>query len=599
MAGGVLPEQFWTPNNYGVMGGIELGFMSTTTDRDVALMYMKQSGKAAKMIFEIRMGMIDRGAVRNGFSNLGELPVASQISMLKVHPLALCAQDVSLLSQFPGEKEILFAPLTGLEVASVPRVEGDVIVVELRLSCNLHDQTLEDVIGKMRTSHIMLVENMMSKFAQIDAPPACTVQLQELQDLAKVRGREFFNVPELFLRATREVLEAASAGFSAVGEEQVWSSETGDNLASRMLEAARLCVGNEQHKAAAKILTLAVARCTSSDLILAWDEEKVQEAIKTWSGPNYPGWPTAEQVNAMRASSFVRKMADTGDTTRWGSTSFHLAETIYNSGAAVQVGGASGSGRKFSDDATPIALHGSAVLHASHVGDVDGLKTALMEGGDANYSAENGVTPLMLAESPKCIKVLLEAGAAVNAVSRRGYTPLTIAVHSFESAMMLIQQGADVNTIREGFCTHLGAAIASSESMDEGEGLLLVQAMLDAGADVNARGRVSFEDGTPGSNALLGAAYHGNLAMVHLLMGANADINQAADNGTTPLMYAAFAGHQPVVECLVESGASLERGPVANGIEPVPASSALILAEHAGHRRILAYLRQRERALRG
>lgn len=123
VAGGVLPDQFWTPNEHGVMGGIELGVMSTTTDREVALMYMRQSDKAAKMVFEIRMGMIDRGA------------------------------DVSLLSQFPGEKEFLFAPLTGLEVASVPRVEGDVVVVELRLSCNLHDQTLEEVIGKMRTSH--------------------------------------------------------------------------------------------------------------------------------------------------------------------------------------------------------------------------------------------------------------------------------------------------------------------------------------------------------------------------------------------------------------------------------------------------------------
>ena len=64
VAGGVLPEQFWTPNEHGVMGGIELGFMSTTTEREVALKYMQQSGKAAKMVFEIRMGMIDRGAVR-------------------------------------------------------------------------------------------------------------------------------------------------------------------------------------------------------------------------------------------------------------------------------------------------------------------------------------------------------------------------------------------------------------------------------------------------------------------------------------------------------------------------------------------------------
>ena len=84
--------------------------MSATTDRSVAEGYMlQQSSKTAQMLFEVRMGMIDRGA------------------------------DVSALSQFPMEQEILFAPLTGLEVASVPRVEGDVIVVELRLSCNLHE----------------------------------------------------------------------------------------------------------------------------------------------------------------------------------------------------------------------------------------------------------------------------------------------------------------------------------------------------------------------------------------------------------------------------------------------------------------------------
>ena len=26
VAGGVLPDQFWTPNEHGVMGGVELGF---------------------------------------------------------------------------------------------------------------------------------------------------------------------------------------------------------------------------------------------------------------------------------------------------------------------------------------------------------------------------------------------------------------------------------------------------------------------------------------------------------------------------------------------------------------------------------------------
>ena len=123
VAGGVLPDQFWTANEHGVMGGIELALMSTTTDRNVAVGYMQQTDKEAKMLFEIRMGMIDRGA------------------------------DVSLLSQFPTEKEILFAPLTGLEVASVPRVQGGIIVVELRLSCNLQDLTIEQVPANAFVPH--------------------------------------------------------------------------------------------------------------------------------------------------------------------------------------------------------------------------------------------------------------------------------------------------------------------------------------------------------------------------------------------------------------------------------------------------------------
>ena len=92
------------------------------------------------MLFEVQMGMIDRGA------------------------------DVSLLSQFPSEQEILFAPLTGLEVASVPRVEDGVIVVSLRLSCNLHDLTIEQVIGKMEAGHKALVLSMLGDLKHC-APP--------------------------------------------------------------------------------------------------------------------------------------------------------------------------------------------------------------------------------------------------------------------------------------------------------------------------------------------------------------------------------------------------------------------------------------------
>jgi hypothetical protein len=58
--GGRLPNQFWEPNAKNVRGGTELAFMSTTKNRSVAKNFAAGSG--CSMLFEIQMGMIDRGA---------------------------------------------------------------------------------------------------------------------------------------------------------------------------------------------------------------------------------------------------------------------------------------------------------------------------------------------------------------------------------------------------------------------------------------------------------------------------------------------------------------------------------------------------------
>ena len=88
ISGARLPREFTTRSEKsGVRGGIEFGFSSTTLDKEVALTYAGKRGLGG-IVYEIQMGMIDRGA------------------------------DISWLSQYPHEKEILFAPLTGLEMIS-------------------------------------------------------------------------------------------------------------------------------------------------------------------------------------------------------------------------------------------------------------------------------------------------------------------------------------------------------------------------------------------------------------------------------------------------------------------------------------------------
>ena len=68
---------------YNVRGGVEPSFMSTTLDRRVAMEYAEASGGGSN-VFEINMGMIDRGA------------------------------SLSWLSQYSHEQEVLFAPLCGM-----------------------------------------------------------------------------------------------------------------------------------------------------------------------------------------------------------------------------------------------------------------------------------------------------------------------------------------------------------------------------------------------------------------------------------------------------------------------------------------------------
>ena len=68
--GGVLPEGCRRKNSYGVRGGVEGGFMSTTLDRGTALFYAKGGADKSKggpaLVFETQMGMVDRGVRREG-----------------------------------------------------------------------------------------------------------------------------------------------------------------------------------------------------------------------------------------------------------------------------------------------------------------------------------------------------------------------------------------------------------------------------------------------------------------------------------------------------------------------------------------------------
>ena len=77
------------------------------------------AGTGVGVVMEMQMGMTDRGA------------------------------EISWLSMYPGEAEILFGPLTGLEVVD-SRVDDGLVLVQVRLSVNLSSLTLEQVAPRAR-----------------------------------------------------------------------------------------------------------------------------------------------------------------------------------------------------------------------------------------------------------------------------------------------------------------------------------------------------------------------------------------------------------------------------------------------------------------
>uniref|UniRef100_A0A7S2GI45 NAD(P)(+)--arginine ADP-ribosyltransferase n=1 Tax=Haptolina brevifila TaxID=156173 RepID=A0A7S2GI45_9EUKA len=176
--GATLPKQFFQPNDAGVRGGIEYGFSSTTTERAQAVHYAQGT---ASTIFEMQMGMVDRGA------------------------------DLTWLSQYPHEKEVLFPPLTGLE-ALATEVDGSSLLVLTRLSLNMASLTLEQVISRRRKTLMDMTDGMKgeieTKLNQLksssDAPVRILAKAVEWGHLSQ--SPDWFNNDDNFALAVQQAL---------------------------------------------------------------------------------------------------------------------------------------------------------------------------------------------------------------------------------------------------------------------------------------------------------------------------------------------------------------------------------------------------------
>ncbi len=258
------------------------------------------------------------------------------------------------------------------------------------------------------------------------------------------------------------------------------------------------------------------------------------------------------------------------------------------------------------------------LFDAIRANDIPAVKALLASGVSPHASDEAGVPPLMYGaafSSIEVMRVLLDAGAGVDAVNKSGSTALMWAAAEPAKVRLLLERGATPNARSQTGTTALMVAARQQATVSIQE--LLAHAALTGPAPAEAAvlGRIAYTRDTPavldvltqpgidlkplnavgpsllfvnllsaemvlrllrtgvtghapfrlgvGSTTmpLLGmAAFHGNLDVVRAMIDSGADANLRGSRGFTPLMMAA-AGDVPnpsVVRLLMEKGAKLD-----------------------------------------
>jgi ankyrin repeat protein len=186
--------------------------------------------------------------------------------------------------------------------------------------------------------------------------------------------------------------------------------------------------------------------------------------------------------------------------------------------------------------------------------DLSTLRT-LLKTSDVNLKDQKETTPLMYAAafgSLDAMKILVEAGADVNATNALAVSPLLWCAGDLEKVRLLVSKGADVNARSKQGQTPLLIA-ASHDGASE-----IVKLLISKGADVSARGFMN-------TTALLSATYANDMAIVKLLLQKGVDVNAKDATGETALMNAAGYGNVEVTRMLLAKGADVNAVSVAEG----------------------------------
>ncbi|CAE7897032.1 Kinase D-interacting substrate of 220 kDa [Symbiodinium microadriaticum] len=188
------------------------------------------------------------------------------------------------------------------------------------------------------------------------------------------------------------------------------------------------------------------------------------------------------------------------------------------------------------------------------------------------------MTPLTCASAyghVEIVRLLLEAGAAVDLTDRQGNTALTLATANghIEALRLLLGAGANIGqTDKDG-----RTALSWASSIGH---VKAAELLLEAGADTNAT-----DHGL--NTSLIWASANGHAEILRLLLEVGAAKNCTDHNGRTALMRAAGNGRAEAVRLLLEAGADSE-------IRDHQGRTALVGASAKGHSDVVRILSEQK-----
>jgi hypothetical protein len=445
-----FPSRFYKADKNGCRGYAEWGFMSTTANRDIAVMYSGiREGKAAATVLQIKTSSVNRAA------------------------------GIESYSQYPQEREYLWVPLSymqpdGAQILEVSKY-GVILTINVDVSSNGTATTTEDLLEKKKQLHIKAFESLVDGLKlELQNHVA---KLPKLQDRAEkmidsiMKGAEEASGVEhvlskhkalaadkytdavTFKRLNEEMLEARTFALSKMkfwfvgkdGDQYVMSLQP--RTSHRLLIALRRrMITSHSHALEYQLLCELQGLVSNSvDETNELGETRLIQAAADDASPN------ALRL-LIKARADVDAAAPDGNTAVFRAAQYGNSDclrVLIEARASVdrgnRVGGtplivAAQNGHaaclQLLIDARANLEHelleyrSTALLIAAQNGHTPCLGALLRAGANASHAKADGVTPVYAAAMRghlDCVRALVAAGADLSARCEDGYTALDAA----------------------------------------------------------------------------------------------------------------------------------------------------------------------------